>query len=227
MKRTIKITGWIGLLASMLMFAGDMLLYFTTESFVDFEKELLPSMGNVSFERLAAGGILGPLTACLYMIGFYHIYLSIKEPRKTLAKIVFVALSVSIIFGGAYHAFFPAYGIVGAEGHPEIIEHLMHYVEVLGFFTFIPMVLGWILFCYLILRKKTMYPRLFVLLTPMITIWLSGIWINLPQPYLIIIGGGWNNLVLTIFFTASLIVLSRCNKKLNSSTPKSNELLIG
>lgn len=184
-----------------------MLLYFTTETFADLEKELLPSMGKISLERLAAGGLLGPLAACLYIVGFYHIYLSIKKPRKTLAKIIFTALSVSIIAGGAYHAFFPAFGIVASNGHPELIDKLFVYAEYVGYVTFFPMVVGWALFCYLILRKKTIFPRLLAFATPLITIWLSALWISLPQPYLIIIGGGWNNLVMTIFFGASLVSL--------------------
>lgn len=207
MNKTIKTTAWIGLLASLLMFTGDMLLYFTTETFADFEKELLPSMGKISLERLTAGGLLGPLAACLYIVGFYHIYLSIKEPRKTLAKIIFAALSVSIIVGGAYHAFFPAFGIAASNGQPELIDKLFVYAEYVGYVTFLPMVIGWVLFCYLILIKKTIFPRLLVLATPLITIWFSTLWISLPQPYLIIIGGGWNNLVMTIFFGASLIAL--------------------
>ena len=63
MDKRIRLTGYIGIVASLLMFTGDMLLYFTTENFANRHDELLLSMGSVSFGRLVAGGLLGPLPA--------------------------------------------------------------------------------------------------------------------------------------------------------------------
>ena len=75
MDKKIKLTGYIGIVASLLMFTGDMLLCFTTENFANMHDELLLSMGSVSFRRLVAGGLLGPLPALLYIVGSYHLYL--------------------------------------------------------------------------------------------------------------------------------------------------------
>ena len=49
MDKKIKLTGYIGIVASLLMFTGDMLLCFTTENFANMHDELLLSMGSVSF----------------------------------------------------------------------------------------------------------------------------------------------------------------------------------
>lgn len=199
------ITGIFGLVASLLMYLGDMLLYFTPQNFSDFEKELLPSMANISFIRLKIGGILGILSACLFIIGFYHIYLTIQNRQKILAKIVLAFLSTGIIFGGAYHAFFPAYGIVAKFGHPEIIDTMTAYTYIIGSITFFSTALGWIFFAYLIVCKKTLYPHWILFFTPLVWLWLSPVFEQLPQPYFMLIVGGWSNLVSVLFFTVSLL----------------------
>ena len=51
----------------------------------DREKDLLLSMGTVPLERLIAGGIIGPLAAVLYIIGFYHLFLRVKKARRKTA----------------------------------------------------------------------------------------------------------------------------------------------
>ncbi|WP_373801629.1 DUF6796 family protein, partial [Bacteroides heparinolyticus] len=114
MDKKLRLTGYMGVAGSLLMYIGDMLLYFTTQPIPDLEKDLLPSMGTVPLERLIAGGIIGPLAAVLYIIGFYHLFLRVKKERRKTACWMLASLSVSIIVGGAYHAFFPAFGIVSS-----------------------------------------------------------------------------------------------------------------
>lgn len=213
MNKKLRITGYIGLIASLLMYAGDMLLYFTAEPFQDYKQELLPSMGNVPFDRLAAGGIIGPLSACLYAIGFYHIYLAVRKAYKKTARVMLVAFCASLMFGGAFHAFFPAFGIVSAAGHPELIEPLHTYADRLGSCTMGLMLAAWILFLGLVLGKRTHYPRWIILATPWVSMWLMYLWVELPQPFQILIAGGWSNLMSTIFFAFSLIALRKKNEE--------------
>ncbi|WP_373731364.1 DUF6796 family protein, partial [Bacteroides heparinolyticus] len=61
MDEKLRLTGYMGVAGSLLMYIGDMLLYFTAQPIPDLEKDLLPSMGTVPLERLVAGGIIGPL----------------------------------------------------------------------------------------------------------------------------------------------------------------------
>ena len=63
MDKKLRLTGYAGITGSLLMYTGDMLLYFTTQPIPDREKDLLLSMGTVPLERLIAGGIIGPLAA--------------------------------------------------------------------------------------------------------------------------------------------------------------------
>ena len=195
------------------MYIGDMLLYFTTQPIPDREKDLLLSMGTVPLERLVAGGIIGPLAAVLYIIGFYHLFLRVKKERRKTACWMLASLSVSIIVGGAYHAFFPAFGIVSSQGHPEIIDHFLSYIGRLGGFSFFLMGIGWLLFSVLVLQKQTSFPHWTVIVTPLITLWLNFLWKMLPQPFLLLIAGGWNNLVYTLIFAVSLLTLNKCMER--------------
>lgn len=209
MNRNLRLTGYAGLSGSLLMYAGDMLLYFTTQPIPDVDKDLLPSMGSVPLERLFAGGLMGPLAAVLYIIGFYHLFLRIKKTRKKTAFWMYASLSLSILIGGAFHAFFPAFGIVSAQGHPELIGNLFPYARLLGGLAFSLMGIGWLLFCVPVLQKQTSFPRWVVIATPLVTIWFNLLWQMLPQPFLVPIAGGWNNLVCTLIFAVSLLTLNK------------------
>ncbi|WP_373728530.1 DUF6796 family protein, partial [Bacteroides heparinolyticus] len=145
MNKNLRLTGYAGLAGSLLMYAGDMLLYFTTQPIPDVDNDLLPSMGSVPLERLFVGGLMGPLAAVLYIIGFYHLYLRVKTAKRTTAFWMYVSLSLSVLIGGAFHAFFPAFGIVSAQGHPELIGNLFSYARLLGGLAFSLMGIGWLL----------------------------------------------------------------------------------
>lgn len=70
----------LGLLGSILMFAGDMLLYFTPGAY-DMDGTLRPYMRimrDVPADRVRAGGALGPVAAFLYVLGFAGLALTAR-----------------------------------------------------------------------------------------------------------------------------------------------------
>ena len=86
-------TIWIGLAGALLMFAGDMLLYYTPEDFACDPKSsaeekinaIIDVMKGLPARRVMAGGMIGPSAAFLYCVGFYHIVLMTCEQAHTLA----------------------------------------------------------------------------------------------------------------------------------------------
>lgn len=58
----------IGIIAAILMFTGDMLLYYDKKDYVSDGtfQPVISLMKNVSDKRLYAGGIIGPIAAFLY-----------------------------------------------------------------------------------------------------------------------------------------------------------------
>lgn len=199
----------IGLLASALMFIGDMFFYFTTAEINDMSKELLSSMGLVPKWRLFTGGILGPVTAFLHLFGIYAIYLSINNKQKLWAILLSIFLAIGIITGGSAHSIFPIFGILASAGHPELIQNIMDYLSILGYITFIGMGVGWTIFTVLVLTKKTVLPRWSVLLNPTLLLWFGSLMYKLPQPYKVVIAGGWDNIILMIFFLSFILFIKK------------------
>lgn len=205
MNKKIIITGIVGILASTLMYTGDMLLYFTPHAVKDFQTEIIQIMATMPSERLIAGGLLGPASAFLYTIGFYHIYLLIKANNKKIAKLILVLLCFGIFYGGAFHTHFPILGFI-AKYNSNPIQPVEKFAILNLFFTFLPSLIAYALLGYLIIAKKTPYPRWLVLFSPIVLYWLSAVIKKLPQPLMMLTAGGWSNLIFIIFFTISTVL---------------------
>ena len=77
----------LGLLGSILMFAGDMLLYFTPGAY-DMDGTLKPYMRimrDVPAGRVRVGGALGPVSAFFYVLGFAGLALTARGEMARLA----------------------------------------------------------------------------------------------------------------------------------------------
>ena len=97
---------WIGLLGSFLMFLGDMILYYDPNDYDgnDTINSIIGIMKSVSIKRLYTGGLLGPICAFIYCIGFYHIVLGMQEKYLNLAWFVFLINIFGMILGGLSHS---------------------------------------------------------------------------------------------------------------------------
>lgn len=213
MDKTLRWTAWAGLLGSLLMFAGDMLLYFTTEENIDIEQDLLASMGSIPPARFFAGGVVAPFATFVYILGFYHVYLRVDIAHKVWGRWILGILSLGIISGGAFHACFPTFGIVAAQGHAQLIYALIEYTSLLGNLAFGCFGLGWLLYTYIVLRKWADFPRWTVLFTPLVTVWLVFLWHSLPAPFEVIFAGGWFSLMFTIFYIVALLTLRKRERR--------------
>lgn len=97
---------WIGLFGAVLMLVGDMVLYYDKNDY-DSSKGIaavIDIMKRVVRRRLYVGGILGPISAFLYCIGYYHIVLFSGEGHEMIAWIAFLSSCLGIICGGAFHS---------------------------------------------------------------------------------------------------------------------------
>lgn len=102
-KKLAVITGLVGLLAAILVGAGEFLLHFdplarfTEGGSYDF-------MLAASDERQTLGHFLGTLAAPLYVVGCWHIYLMLKPANQKLAFIGFVLSAYGFMVGGDWIA---------------------------------------------------------------------------------------------------------------------------
>ncbi len=204
----LPLTAAIGPFAALLMYCGDMLLYFTTGKF-EVDGTLKPYFGimaKLPDWRLKLGGLLGPVAAFFYCIGFCHIALAAVEEYRVVAVIATLILSLGIIVGGAYHSQFTYFGLIGRTGHTEGMQAVSKNVSLLSTVSLVLLALGVLVLGGLIVFGKTAYPRWFIILTPLCTYFIGFLLFRLPQPFRVVLWGGWYNLMFVIYFGASLLM---------------------
>jgi len=110
--KQIRLCGWAGVLAAVIGFVAEMLLYGGFYGGAEYYRVSRQIMSEIPLSRLIWGGALGPIEAIFYLIGFWHIYLALKPGSQRLAQIVFAAFSAMMIVGGAFHSAFVYTGLI-------------------------------------------------------------------------------------------------------------------
>ena len=208
-------TLWIGLAGALLMFAGDMLLYYTPEDFACDPKSsaeekinaIIDVMKGLPTRRVMAGGMIGPIAAFLYCIGFYHIVLMTNEQTYTLAMAAFLLSCFGIIIGGAYHSHCAYLGLLGDDGGWNALNAAMKYFQKMPLILYAGEGIGFLLLIFLIVTGKTVLPRWIFLLSPGMLFLLKPAVSRLPKGARVIISGGWMNLISVIYYSAVLIAI--------------------
>ena len=208
-------TLWIGLAGALLMFAGDMLLYYTPEDFACGPKSsagerinaIIDVMKGLPTRRVMAGGMIGPIAAFLYCIGFYHIVLMTNEQTYTLAMAAFLLSCFGIIIGGAYHSHCAYLGLLGDDGGRNALNAAMKYFQKMPLILYAGEGIGFLLLIFLIVTGKTVLPRWIFLLSPGMLFLLKPAVSRLPKGARVIISGGWMNLISVIYYAAVLIAV--------------------
>ena len=189
--------------------AVHMLLYFTTDAYKP-DGTLNPIIGimkKLPTWRVKLGGLLGPVAAFFYCIGYYHITLSAVDEYRTLAFITTLISCMGIIVGGAYHSQFTYLGLIGKIGNETAMNELKGNIKLLNTVSFLFMGLGALGLALLIVFGKTYYPPWAVVFSPAVLFLLVIPLGELPQPYLSVLFGGWYNLMYAIYFGASLFLI--------------------
>ena len=208
-------TVWIGLAGALLMFAGDMLLYYTPKDFSYGPKgtseEKLNAISDVMkglpTGRVMAGGIIGPVAAFLYCIGFYHIVMMTNEQSHTLAMAAFLLSCFGIITGGAYHSHCAYFGLLGDDGNRAALNTAVKYFQKLPLILYAGEGLGFLLLIILIAAGNTVLPRWLFILSPGMLFLLKPVVGRLPKGVRAIVSGGWTNLISVIYYAAVIAVI--------------------
>ena len=218
-QKLLRLTGLIGMLAALMGFTADWLLYggfYGGEEFYTISGQI---MSNVSNTRLMVGGLLGPIEAAFYIVGFWHIYMALRPGGKTLAAITFGGLSWSVIVGaGAFHSAFVFKGLLlraqkiitdpQISWFQALLSDASRYIHLLYQVMFFLGLAATFVFLFLILFRKTLYPKWMVLFVP--TLWvlvLPQIAKNIPAPIGGMLLGGSMNLSFLLYFAVSTILL--------------------
>ncbi len=217
--KILRITGCIGIVAALTGFTADWFLYGGFYGGAEFGTVSREIMGRISNARLMTGGLLGPIEAGFYIIGFWHMFLALKPGGKIPAAITFGGLSWAVILGsGAYHSSFVFRGLLlraqntitdqQFEGFRLLTADTLQYMHLLYNVMFVTGLAATVIFLWLILFRKTYYPRWMVLFVP--TLWvlvLPPITRHIPAPLGGMLHGGSMNLSFLLYFTVSTLLL--------------------
>ena len=165
-------------------------------------------MKNASIKRLYIGGLLGPIGAFIYSIGFYHIVLASQEKYLNLAWFVFLMNTFGIILGGAYHMQCAYLGLLSRHKNNGAFDEFLKFLKFQAKIVFGIMALANIATALIILFGFTVFPRWQALFTPIFLIILTPIAERLPKGLHMIIRGGWLNIIFFIYYLSLLINFS-------------------
>ena len=200
----------IGLLGSFFMFLGDMTLYYDPNDYdgKDTINNIIGIMKNVSIKRLYIGGLLGPICAFIYCIGFFHIVLGIQEKYLTIGWFVFLINVFGMILGGAYHIQCAYLGLLSRHENKGALDEFLKFLKFQAKIVFGIMAIANITLVLVILFGFTVFPRWQALFTPIFLLILTPLAERLPKGLHIIIRGGWFNLLYFIYYFSLLISFS-------------------
>ncbi len=198
-----------GLGGAVSLFCGDMLLYYDKGDYPS-DGTLNPQiniMRKLKRGRLYSGGMIGPLAAFLYCIGFYHIVLITAPSQAILAWLTFLINSVAIIYGGSYHCYFANLGLIARHDRARALDEVVQFLNLQKRIAFGLQAIGFLLLTLLIGAGWTLLPQWMVGLTPLLLFALTPLVERLPKGIHVVVSGGWTNIVSIIYYLALLFVL--------------------
>jgi len=209
---TQKVAIWLGvsgILGSLVLFAGDMLFYYNGE-----QTDLLANMANASSERIIASGICALIAAWLYTLASGQIYYGFQPEKAWVRWVVFLTFGMIMIAYGVVHSGYVAI----ATSAKNAVEMGVAPAELTGLaiaanqalrkIVYVPFGVFTIVFIPSVWMKRTHYPRWMIFFSPIVPFLLEGVIVgHLEGKIRVIIGGGYLNLILLLFFVSSTAAL--------------------
>jgi hypothetical protein len=204
----LEITLIIGLIAALLMFTGDMIMYYHPDDYDTdgTHKPIIELMKKIPDRRLYIGGLIGPIAAFLYCVGYTHIFFVGEGKGCLLLSISFVTYCLSIIMGGAYHTHCSNLGLIGKTGNEEAVEKVSKYLSYQSMILYGFQVVSLLLLLICVAVGWTSFPRWTALLTPGVLYLLLPLVRKLPKPFHMVIAGGWTNLIFVIYYITAILL---------------------
>lgn len=198
---------WVGLVGALLMFGGDMLLYYSKENYQQdgTYRPLVEIMKKLPAWRLQAGGMIGPIAAFFYCVGFAHLLYLFKEEHIVMAWVAFLCTCLGVIVGGAYHSHWSYMGLFAKIEDQKAMDIVLALKKKLEIVMYVFEGIGFMLLLLGVMHEWTAYPLYYFLFTPGFLFILLPLLRKIPQPFYLCIVGGWSNLISVIYYIAALL----------------------
>jgi len=204
--------GVAGLCGALLFFAGDMLFYGHWGPAAGFHEGMIATVRSASLARLFAGGLVGPVAACLCIIGFWHVYQNVRPEQARIGRVMLAAFAMLMVFGSAVHTLWTTRGLAlkYCYGSDEaacraLTQAVNSYWDLAYNLGAVPGYFGAIALLGLVILGKTWYPRWTALANPAVLILLSPLADRAPTPIGAVVTGGFTNLSIAVFFLVSVL----------------------
>ena len=204
-----RFCGLAGLTGALLFFAGDMLFNGHLGSGIGYANDTLATVRSASLNRLFAGGLLGPIAACLCAVGFWHVYRNVRSSAEVLGRLLlFTSFAFWMCVGAANLLWTPKalamkLCINGQSDCLALQQATRTCWNLASDLAAIPGFSLALILVWLILSGKTFYPRWMVLTNPAAWILLAPYLPKAPAPVGAILIGGSYNLPWVLFFALS------------------------
>ena len=200
----------IGLAGAFLMLCGDMTLYFSKD---DYKHDgtlnpIINIMKKAGTKRLYIGGMIGPLTAFLYCVGYYHLVLFAKDGFTWLGWALFLVNCLGIICGGAYHSHCANLGLIGRHEDEDTLKEVTSFLDFQKKVAFGIQAVGFIGMALMIVMGWSALPRWMIVFTPLVLILLLPLVRKLPKGIHMVVCGGWTNMISVIYYTAAILCIA-------------------
>jgi hypothetical protein len=170
-RQIILLTGIAGLIAAVLVGAGEFLLHF--DPLARYSETSYDFMLAASQERQTLGHFLGVLGAPLYVVGCWHIYLMLKPANQKLALVGFLVSAYGFMIGADWISSRASIGaLVQLDASGSSIGRLVElykvrYESLLTVIRFTTLFLS-IIYVYLVLSSRSRYEKWQVVFFPIL-----------------------------------------------------------
>ncbi len=208
-QRGIRLLGIAGILGGLILFAGDMLFYYSPDS-----TNLKLNMGHASDFRIMASATTALIASWLYLAGLVPVYYAFKPVKAWKRNVVVLSFAAILSAYGVVHGAYVAIAVsakLAVQHHLDLkaaTELATAANNLLRLFVYPAFAIFSYFFITEVWKKKTHYPRWILFFFPLVPFLLRSIITGMFSGGMwIIVSGGFLNLILVLFFTASTIAL--------------------
>lgn len=210
----IRVLGIFGIIGGLILFAGDMLFYYDGSNV-----NLNENMGNASDFRIIASGLTALIATWFYLFGLAQVYVALKPTKPFLRTIILICFGAIFTAYGVIHGAYVAIATSAklATRYNFDLNDAVHLAtetnNIMRLIIYPIFAVLSVLFIAQVWKRNTLYPRWIIFFFPLLPFLVRDlVCTSLSGATKTVVCGGYLNLILVVFFTASTIALWNIKK---------------